>query len=56
MDQKQYTTKTTIQKTYKTNLFPLVEKEKLTNIINLSGPPDLESKYTINQILNLHDP
>ena len=48
MDQKPYTTETTIQKTYKTDLFPIVDKENLTDNINLSGPPDLESKYTIN--------
>ena len=40
---------------YKTNLFPSIEKENLTDIINLSGPPDTDTNYTINQIFNLHD-
>ena len=41
---------------YRTDLFPLIEKENLTDNINLSGPPDTDSKYTINQVFNLHDP
>ena len=52
MDQKQYTTKTTIQKLNRTEFFPSTEKENLT----LSGPPDFDSKYSINQVFNLHDP
>ena len=39
-----------------TNLFPLIEKENLTDNINLSGPPDNDSKYTKNQVFNLYDP
>ena len=34
------------QKMHRTDLFPLVEKETLTENINFSGPPDLDSKYT----------
>ena len=37
---------------YWKNLFLLVEKENLTDNRNLSGPPDIDSTYTINQILN----
>ena len=44
------------QKSYKTDLFPLIEKENLTDYINLSGPPNNDSKFTINQVFNLHDP
>ena len=41
---------------YRTDLFPLIEKEILTDKINLSGPPDTDKKYTINQVFNLQDP
>ena len=44
------------QKSYKTDLFPLIEKENLTDNINLSGPPNNDSKYSINHVFNLHDP
>ena len=44
------------QKMYKTDLFPEIETEILTDNINLSGPPDTDTKYTINQVFNLHDP
>ena len=33
---------------YRTELFPLIEKEKLTDSMKLSGPRDIDSKYTIN--------
>ena len=56
MDQKQYKQRTLRQKEYRTDLFPLIEKENLTDNIQLSGPPDINSKYTINQVFNLHDP
>ena len=36
--------------------FPLKRKENLTDTIKLSGPLPNDSKYTINQVLNLHDP
>ena len=55
MDQKQYTTKTTLKKRYRTDLFPLVQK-KITDKIKLSRPPDLDPNYTIIQVFNLHDP
>ena len=32
------------------------KKKNLTDKINLSGPPNNDSKYTINQVFNLHDP
>ena len=41
---------------YRRDLLPLVEKENLTDNMNLSGPPDLDSKFTINQVFNIHDP
>ena len=31
-------------------------KKNLTDNLNLSGSPDLDSKYTINQIFNFYDP
>ena len=34
----------------------MIEKENLTDKINLSGPPINDSKYTINQVFDLHDP
>ena len=43
------------QKMYRTDLLLLIEKENLTGKINLSGPPDTDSEYTINQVFNLHD-
>ena len=33
-----------------------MDKENLTDIINLSGPPTTDLKYTVNQVFNLHDP
>ena len=44
------------QHSHKKDLFPLIEKENLTDKINLSGPQTNDSKYTINQIFDLHDP
>ena len=41
---------------HKKDLFPLIEKENLTDKINLSGPQTNDSKYTINQIFNLQYP
>ena len=35
---------------------PFNRKENLANNINLSGPPENDSKYTINYVFNLHDP
>ena len=40
----------------KKDLFLLIEKENLTDKINLSGPQTNDSKYTINQVFDLHDP
>ena len=56
MDRKQHTTKTTQTKNVQDRLIPLIEKENLTDNINLSGPPDTDRKYTIHQVFNLHDP
>ena len=44
------------QQPHKKDPFPLIEKENLTDTINLSGPLSNDLKYTINQIFNLHDP
>ena len=44
------------QQRHKKDLFPLIEKENLMDKINLSGPQTNDSKYTINQFFNLHDP
>ena len=40
----------------KKDIFPLIEEENLTEKINLSGTPNNDSKYTINQVFNLHNP
>ena len=34
----------------------MIEKENLTDKISLSGPPINDSKYTIYQVFDLHDP
>ena len=44
------------QQPHKKDSFLLIEKENLTDKINFSGPSAHDSKYTINQIFNLHDP
>ena len=44
------------QHPHKKDLFPLIEKESLTDKINISGPQTNDSKYTINQVFDLHDP
>ena len=44
------------QHSHKKDLFPLIEKENLTDKINLSGPQTNDSTYTINQVFDLHDP
>ena len=44
------------QQPHKKDPFPLIEKENLTDRINLSGPVSNDSKNTINQVFNLHDP
>ena len=44
------------QQLHKKDLFPLIDIENLTDKINLSGPQTNDSKYTINQVFNLHDP
>ena len=44
------------QQPHKKDLFPLIEQKNLTDKINLSGPQTNDSKYTINQVFNLHDP
>ena len=56
MDKKQHTTETSHQKLYKKDLFSFIEKENLTDNINLSGPPINDSKNTINLFFNIHDP
>ena len=42
----------TKQQPHKEDPFPLIEKENLTETINLPN----YSKYTINRVFNLHDP
>ena len=44
------------QQLHKKDPFPLIEKGNLTDKINLSGPPTNDSKYTVNQVFDLHDP
>ena len=48
--------KTIKQQPHKNENFPLIEKENLTDKINLSGPPINDSKYQKNQVFDLHDP
>ena len=44
------------QDSHKKEPFPLIEKEILTDKMNLSGPQTNDSKSTINQVFDLHDP
>ena len=44
------------QRSYETDLFPSIKKENPSDKINLAGPPNNDSKYTMNQFVNLHDP
>ena len=44
------------QHSHKKDLFPLIEKENLTDKKNLSRPQTNDSKYTKNQVFDLHDP
>ena len=44
--------KTIKQQPHKKDPYPLIEKENLTEIINLSGPPTTDLKYTVNQLFN----
>ena len=53
MDKKNTQQKTIKQQPYKKDPFPLIEKENLTDIINLSGPPTTDLKYALNQVFNL---
>ena len=55
MDQKNTQQKRIKQQPHRKDPFPLIEKENLTDTINLSGPLPNDSKYTINQVFNLHD-
>ena len=56
LDKKNTLQRTIKQQPHKKDTFPLIEKENLTDKINLSGPPINNSKYTINQDFDLHDP
>ena len=56
MDQNKIQQKRIKQKPNEKGPFHLIEKENLTEPINLSGPLLNDSKYTINQLFNLHDP
>ena len=42
----------TQQKPFKQKLY----RKNLTDNINISGPSNIDSKYTINHVFNLHDP
>ena len=56
MDKNNTQQKRIKQHSHKKDLFPLIEKEDLSDKINLSGPQTNDSKYTINQVFDLHDP
>ena len=56
MDKNNTQQKRVKQHPHKKDLFPLIEKENLTDKINLSGPQTNDSKYTINQVFDHHDP
>ena len=56
MDKNNTQQKKIKQQPHKRDLFLLIEKENMTDKINLSGPQKNDSKYTINQVFNLHDP
>ena len=40
----------------KKDTFPLTKKDNLIDNVNSSGPPNADSKFTINYVFNLHDP
>ena len=44
------------QHSHKKDLFPLIEKENLTDKINLSGPQINDSNYPKKQVFDFHDP
>ena len=44
------------QQLYKKDTFPLIKKENFTDNVISSGPPNADSKFTINYLFNLHDP
>ena len=44
------------QQPHKKDPIPLIEKENLTDTINVSGPLTNDSKNTINQVFSFHDP
>ena len=48
--------KTIKQQPHKKDPFPFIGDEKVTDIINLSGPPTKDLKYTVNPNFDLHDP
>ena len=56
MDKKNTQQKPLKQKLYKKNLFTLIGKKNLTENVNLSGPPNTDSKCTNNHVFSLHDP
>ena len=47
--------KTIKQEPHKKGPFPLIEKENLTEVINLSGTLATDKKYTVNQVFSLHE-
>ena len=56
MDKNNTQQKKIKQQPHKKDILPLIEKENLTDKINLSGPQTKDLKYTINQVFDLHDP
>ena len=44
------------RKLYKKVTFHIIKNENLTDNVNSSGPPNADSKFTINYLFNLHDP
>ena len=56
MDKKTLNKKKIKHNSHKKDLFPLIEKEILTDKINLSGPQTNNSKYTKIEVFDLHNP
>ena len=56
MDKKQHSAKENQTTIALKKPFALIEKDILTDKINLSGPQIKDSNYTINQVFNLQDP
>ena len=56
MDKKQHIAKSSQTKIIRKRYIPFSRKKNLTDKISLSGPPNNDSKNTINHVFKLHGP